>query len=187
MSDEQGAVEQCRPPWHSVECYTGQLPGFCGEPSDPPWQPTLEEAKSFATAHVRGDMGAADAAWTALNRTLAAHDAADRRLAEEATRREELLAKLTDGTTVLMDKLARREALLRQSVGLLGRVLAYDDGTNPNDLSAYADARSFIAWLAEHPERRCDETGHYYAPDATHCYCGNTGIAAQPESEEVGE
>ena len=27
---------------------------------------------------------------------------------------------------------------------------------------------------------QCDETGHYYNPQAIVCYCGNTGMAAEP-------
>ena len=80
MSDTQGVVEQCKPPWHTVDCYLGKT--FCGETGDPPWQPILEIVKEFSLAHMRNDMPAVTETWERLNRALGAHDAEDARLRE---------------------------------------------------------------------------------------------------------
>ena len=97
---EPGPMEQCRPPWHTVECYTGQLPGICGEPSDPlwpNWQPILEDVKAFSLAHLRNDMPAVDEAWAGIDSKLRQQDAeraADKaRIAELEAALRKILAR----------------------------------------------------------------------------------------------
>ena len=127
-----GPMEQCNPPWHSVECYTGQLPGFCGENADPPWQPILEVIKEFSLAHTRNDMVAVDERWIAINHKLGelerAQAAAEEMCAVECRARRALerqrdaLLVGQIATTELLMEISKKTWLIKASG--MGGVLA---------------------------------------------------------------